>query len=199
MDTEKTVEEKKKSKSMSFYDTVEILAISIVAVVLLFTFVARITSVVGGSMNTTFEDGDKVVVSKLFYTPETGDVIVFQQPDGFFSEPLIKRVIATGGQTLKIDFDRWKVYVDGKELDEDYINRKAGETMKRDNYYSYYAELLDETGTMTIPEGYIFVMGDNRNGSSDSRFAGVGLVSEHDVMGKVIFRLLPLSGIGIVK
>ena len=199
MDTEKTVKEEKKSKSMSFFDAIEILAVSVVAVVLLFTFVARITSVIGGSMNSTLTNGDKVVVSKLFYTPESGDVVVFQQPDGYFSEPLIKRVIATGGQTLKIDFEHWKVYVDGKELDEDYVTRKAGDTMKKDNYYTYYAGLLDETGTMTIPEGYIFVMGDNRNGSSDSRFAGVGLVNEQDVMGKVIFRLLPLSGIGTVK
>lgn len=195
MDTEKTV----KSSKLSFcYDIIEILATSVVVVMLLFAFVARLSTVEGTSMNNTLNNGDRLVVSKLFYTPKTGDIIVFQQADGYFKEPLIKRVIATGGQTVKIDFYRWEVYVDGVMLDETYVKRELAASMDKENFYTYYGAVLDENGVMTIPEGYLFVMGDNRNASSDSRFAGVGLVNESDIMGKAIFRLFPFSKIGTI-
>jgi len=196
MDTEKAV---KSSKLSFWYDIIEVLAISVVAVMLLFAFVARLSTVEGGSMNNTLQNGDRLVVSKLFYTPKTGDIIVFQQSDGYFSEPLIKRVIATGGQTLKIDFENWAVYVDGEKLDESYVKREFAMAMDKENYYTYYSGNLDSSGTMTIPDGYLFVMGDNRNASSDSRFAGVGLVRESDIMGRAVFRLFPFSKFGIVE
>ena len=157
-------------------------------------------TVSGTSMVSTLSNGDKLVISNLFYTPKTGDIIVFQQSGGYFNEPLIKRVIAVGGQRLRIDFTNWLVYVDGVALDEtDYVNRRASTMTYRTEYYEYYADLLDESGTMTIPEGKIFVMGDNRNGSADSRFPGVGLVDVEDVMGKVLFRLFPIGAFGAVK
>ena len=196
MDTEKT---KKNSTTSFWYDIIEVCAISVVIVLLIFTFVARLSTVEGNSMNNTLQNGDRLVVSNLFYTPKTGDIVVFQQSDGYFKEPLIKRVIAVGGQTLKIDFNNWAVYVDGVKLDETYVKRELAADMNRENFYTYYVAVLDENGVLTIPEGYVFVMGDNRNASSDSRFAGVGLVSESDIMGKAVFRLFPFSKIGTVE
>ncbi len=196
MDTEKT---KKNSTTSFWYDIIEVCAISVVIVLLIFTFVARLSTVEGNSMNNTLQNGDRLVVSNLFYTPKTGDIVVFQQSDGYFKEPLIKRVIAVGGQTLKIDFNNWAVYVDGVKLDETYVKRELAADMNRENFYTYYGAVLDENGVLTIPEGYVFVMGDNRNASSDSRFAGVGLVSESDIMGKAVFRLFPFSKIGTVE
>ncbi|MBR0235674.1 MAG: signal peptidase I [Clostridia bacterium] len=197
MDEEKT---KKSGALAGIYSVVEIIAVAVVVVILLFTFVARLSTVSGTSMVSTLSNGDKLVISNLFYTPKTGDIIVFQQSGGYFNEPLIKRVIAVGGQRLRIDFTNWLVYVDGVALDEtDYVNRRASTMTYRTEYYEYYADLLDESGTMTIPEGKIFVMGDNRNGSADSRFPGVGLVDVEDVMGKVLFRLFPIGAFGAVK
>ena len=197
MDEEKT---KKSGALAGIYSVVEIIAVAVVVVILLFTFVARLSTVSGTSMVSTLSNGDKLVISNLFYTPKTGDIIVFQQSGGYFNEPLIKRVIAVGGQRLRIDFTNWLVYVDGVALDEtDYVNRRASTMTYRTEYYECYADLLDESGTMTIPEGKIFVMGDNRNGSADSRFPGVGLVDVEDVMGKVLFRLFPIGAFGAVK
>ena len=200
MDDEKTKSVEKESALSKIYSVIEIISISVVVVILIFTFVARLSTVSGTSMTDTLNNGDKLVVSDLFYTPKTGDIVVFQQADGYFQEPLIKRVIAVGGQQLRIDFENWGVYVDGIRLDEsDYIKRSGVKMTYKTEYYSYYADLLDETGTMTIPEGKVFVMGDNRNGSSDSRFPGVGLVDRGDILGRVLFRLFPLSAFGAVK
>ena len=145
-------------------------------------------------MYDTLEENERLILWDFFYTPKTGDIIVFQQSGMFFDEPLVKRVIATEGQTLKIDFDNWLVWVDGELLNETYVKREIGRTMKVDGYKTMYADMMNENGEITIPEGYIFVMGDNRNHSSDSRFTGVGLVRVEDVMGRVIFRLFPHFG-----
>ncbi|MBQ0125583.1 MAG: signal peptidase I, partial [Clostridiales bacterium] len=105
MDNEKNEITEKPSKAKTsalagVYDIIEVIAISMIIVMLLFTFVARLSTVDGDSMFDTLESGDRVIISKLFYTPKTGDILVFQQPGGFFDEPLIKRVIATEGQTV---------------------------------------------------------------------------------------------------
>ena len=200
MDGEKINETEKESLFSKIYGFIEIICISVVVVILLFTFVARLSTVEGTSMTDTLQNGDKLVVSNLFYTPKTGDIVVFQQSDGYFSEPLIKRVIAAGGQQVRIDFENWTVYVDGIALKEDdYVKRRTVTMTYKTEFYKYYANLLDETGTMVIPEGKLFVLGDNRNGSADSRFPGVGLVDRSDVMGRVLFRLFPISAFGAVK
>lgn len=212
MDTEK--KEKKQSAASNLFDIIEIFAVSIVAVLLIFTFLGKLSSVNGPSMQKTLEAGDKLVISNLFYTPKTGDIIVFQQRGGAHDEPLVKRVIATGGQTVKINFDSWSVWVDGKMLDESaYVNYAYetkllpdgtyGQTLAKmineSSYKKTYAEYLSEDGTMTVPEGYVFVMGDNRNNSSDSRSEGIGFVSVNDIMGHVIIRLFPFGKFGAVK
>jgi signal peptidase I len=116
-------------------------------------------------------------MSNLFYTPRNGDIVVIKT-DYFGDTPLVKRVIATAGETIDIDFQRGIVYVDDKALEEDYINEP---TLTREDF----------AGPLTVPEGYIFVMGDNRNAATDSRNHVVGLVDTRRVLGKVLMVLIP--------
>lgn len=164
------------------YDWLEVFCLSAVLVILIFTFVGRMAVVVGNSMNDTLENGDSVLVSCFLYTPECGDIVVVQKESGYYeNELLIKRVIAKGGQTVVFDFDKWTVSVDGIVLDEPYV-KKAAESMRKG----------DLTGnTVTVPEGCYFVMGDNRNGSTDSRHSLVGFVKETEIVGKAVYRIAP--------
>jgi len=159
------------------YDWVEAAVVAVVCVVLLFTFVARLAGVHGKSMNPTLHDQDRLIITRLFYTPSRGDIVVVTKPNSQ-NEPLIKRVIAVGGQTVDIDFDLGIVFVDGKALSESYI---ADATCR-----SYDLEF-----PQTVPEGHVFIMGDNRNMSWDSRVAEVGMVDERYILGKVIYRVMP--------
>ncbi|HAZ18907.1 MAG TPA: signal peptidase I, partial [Clostridiales bacterium] len=143
------------------FDWVETFVFALVAVVIVFTFIFRLVTVDGRSMNPTLQDGDRLVITDLFYTPHTGDIVVVQR-DGADTTPLIKRVIATGGQKLDIDFDTWTVTVidfDGTEhvLKEEYVNFMEGYSMAVGTTFSA------GDYPITIPAGYIFVMGDNRN------------------------------------
>lgn len=200
MDNTQGGADKKRLKMLSgIYEVIETVAIAVIAAMLIFIFLFRISSVDGTSMWDTLEHNDRLIVSNLFYKPINGDIVVFQQEDGYFSEPLVKRVIAVGGQKLKIDFENWIVYVDGKMLRESYVTYQPGASMRADDYYTYYNDYFDEDGAITVPDGYVFVMGDNRNGSSDSRFAGVGFVKEDDIMGRAVWRLFPLDKMGKIS
>lgn len=158
------------------YDWVETVIVALVVLILVFIFVFRIVRVDGSSMIQTLHNNDLVITSNLFYTPKYGDIIVFDTESSM--EPLVKRVIATGGQTVDIDFIAGVVYVDGEPLDERYTNTLT--TLRE-----------DFSGPVKVPEGMLFVMGDNRNGSLDSRSKAVGLVDERAVIGKVYFILMP--------
>ncbi len=170
-----------------FYDWLEVLTVSVALVFIIFAFVARVAIVDGESMNNTLQNGDKLLVQELFYTPEAGDIVVCQSEHFGFEKPLVKRVIATAGQTVKLDTENWKVYVDGKELDEPYILKTADDMHGWDFGEEY-----------VVPEGKVFVMGDNRNGSADSRNIKIGAIDERYVVGKVIFRFMPFSSLGTV-
>lgn len=166
------------------YDWAQALVYSIVFIVVLFTFFVRIIGVDGESMVPTLHDRDKIVVSNLFYTPKQGDIIVLRK-ESFLVEPIVKRVIATEGQTVNIDFITHQVWVDGVLLDESYINQpiaKAGDIMF----------------PQTIPEGCVFVLGDNRNNSADSRLSRVGMIDTRYILGHVIFRVYPFQKIGAI-
>lgn len=181
--------EKKQSFAADLYDWLEVFAVSVAIVFVIFAFVARVAVVDGTSMNDTLKHGDKLLVRELLYTPKQGDIVVCQSEFFGFNEPLVKRVVATEGQTIKIDTENWKVYVDGIELKEDYVKYIAGMDMRGWSYGEEY----------TVPEGHIFVMGDNRNGSWDSRDSRVGPIDERYVIGKVVFRFLPISSFGKVS
>ncbi len=152
--------------------------------VLVFAFLFRIIGIIGDSMNPTFHDGDSVVISNLFYEPKQGDVVVLRKLS-FQEEPIIKRVIAVEGQTVDIDFEKGIVYVDDQPLTEPYI---AELTLTPINF----------DGKITVPENCVFVMGDNRNNSTDSRSSLIGCVDTRYIMGKVLLRLLPIDKFGTV-
>lgn len=162
---------------MELYDWVQCVVTALVTGILIFVFVGRVVGIDGWSMYPTLLDGDKVITSNLFYTPKRGDVVVFQT-DTYGDESLVKRIVATGGQTVDIDFISGLVYVDGVALEEDYTAE-----------LTYIQE--DFEGPLFVPEGYIFVMGDNRNASLDSRNNRVGLVPESCIIGKAYLIIFP--------
>ena len=172
----------KELKGREMYEWVQALVYSVLAVVIIFTFVIRLIGVDGSSMEPTLKHGDRLLVlnSMLYNDYRYGDIVVLRK-DTFLQEPVVKRVIATENQTVDIDFDAGEVYVDGVLLEEDYINELT----------------YTDEGTefpLTVPEGSVFVMGDNRNHSSDSRDDRLGTVDSRYVIGKVVLLMFPGTG-----
>ncbi len=151
------------------------------AVLLVLLLLLRIVVVSGESMKNTLLDGDYIVLlSSVFYSkPEQGDIIVASKDSFKDGEPIIKRVIATEGQVVDIDYDAGLVYVDGEVLDESYLGSPT--TIER-NHIPF---------PVTVEEGCIFVMGDNRNNSADSRSPEIGQIDCREILGKAVFLLFP--------
>ena len=178
---------KKKSKFLwDLFDFLEIFVLCSAIVIIIFSFIGRLTIVEGESMENTLIDGDFLVIRSAFYEPKQGDIVVIHDTsnEGIYGEPLVKRVIAVGGQTIDIDFDTWTVTVDGVVLDEPYI-KLTGPTLG--SVWDY---------PLTVPENEIFVMGDNRNHSGDSRTYQVGTIDKRCVVGKAVLRVFPLDSFG---
>ncbi|MBQ7504062.1 MAG: signal peptidase I [Ruminococcus sp.] len=176
----RTIHLKKSSGTASLYDWVHSLVFAVAIVVIILTFFLRLVDVSGTSMVPTLKHQDKVIVTNFFYTPSDGDIIVISH-GAEYADPIIKRVIATEGQTLSIDFDKGTVKVDGKKLDEPYIQ---GFTHAED------AEI-----PKVIPKGKVFVMGDNRGVSLDSRSKEIGLIDVNDIIGKAQVVVFPFNSI----
>lgn len=153
-----------------------------VLVIIIFSFVARTARVEGESMEPTLIENDMLVLWSLGYKPAQGDIIACNCEG--LGKVIVKRIIACGGQEINIDFDAGKVYVDGVEYLVEGIDNS---TFDREANYSY---------PMTVPEGKYFVMGDNRQHSTDSRSYYVQFVDRDDILGKAVMRVLPLKKFG---
>ena len=173
-------QEKQTAKGRDLYEWVQSLVGSVLVVVAIFTFVIRMMGVDGHSMLNTLQHGDRLLVvnSMLYHDYKYGDIVILRKNGVFDDDPIVKRVIAVEGQTVDIDFTEGIVYVDGEALEEDYIREPT-----------YIAEGTEFP--LTVPEGSIFVMGDNRNGSSDSRDYRLGTVDTRYVIGKAAFLIFP--------
>lgn len=175
------------------YEWLQMFLGCVVAAVVLFNCVARLTRVDGSSMDTTLQHGEIMLIWSLGYTPKQGDIVVLNKtsvllPDWTEPRAIVKRVIATGGQTVDVDYSTGAVYVDGRPLDEPYLH----EEMRRPG-----APSMQETH-WEVPEGSIFVMGDNRNYSTDSRDSLLGAIDTDYILGKAILALWPLNRFGAV-
>ena len=166
--------------SAGLYDWVRALATAVIAVIVLFTFVLRLVQVKGGSMRESLQDQDFLAVlnDPLCGEYACGDVVIIQTPRFNEGKPIVKRIIAKAGQTVEIDFSGGQVYVDGQALQEPYIREPT-----------YTDEGLEFP--LQVPEGCVFVMGDNRNGSDDSRNPALGPVDERCILGRALFVIFP--------
>lgn len=186
-------ESERKGIADEIFEWIEIFSGALVLVILLFTFVLRLVTVDGSSMEKTLHEKDNLIISHMFYQPKQNDIVVIQVPNWWSQMPIIKRVIATEGQTVDFDFANWKVIVDGVPLDEPYVNYEEGVPMNA--YYVY--EIYDLP--LTVEKGKVFVMGDNRNHSADSRHYDIQQVDIRNIMGRVLIRVFPLNKFGVVK
>ncbi len=191
---------KKRSIISEIFDYVEIFVFAACAVLLVFSAALRLCNVDGGSMNDTLEEGEMLIISDFFYTPDNGDVVVFHQTDSNLSgynKPLVKRVIATEGQWVYIEYgfdNEMSVYVSDDEtidesdlIDEPYVNLDPGPAQYQNHYKA------------KVPEGCVFVMGDHRYNSADSRHHEISFVDQRRILGKVLLRVTPLSKFGVIN
>lgn len=178
--TQKTKNRLYEKAVANIYSFLSTLLLCMTVIFVFFACVFRLVSVDGDSMYPNLNNNDKIIVSDFLYTPDYGDIIAVGRAD---KEPssFIKRIIALGGDEVYIDFETHLITVNGEIITEDY------------HVYGALSEEGDFTYPLTVPEDCVFVLGDNRNNSLDSRFSEVGFVKENEITGKAIFRLFPFS------
>lgn len=191
------IEEKKSKNSrnkLEIFDWLEIIVVSVAIVTILFTFIFKVVTIKGDSMVDTLHDGERIMISKLFYTPERGDIVVISRNEDNSTDYksnetcIIKRIIATEGQIVDIDFSKGVVSVDGVELEERYT-------------YTPTNTRGDVEFPVVVPEGHVFVLGDNRNVSADSRKSTLGnngMVDTRNILGRALIRILPFDRFGVL-
>ena len=188
------IHEKKEIFSLKaeIFDWLEIVVTAIILLVVLFTFVFKIVTIDGRSMMNTLKEGEKVVISNIGYEPQHEDIVVISRNMNNItsgndqSAPIIKRIIATEGQTVNIDFSAGVVYVDGVALDEPYTRTPTN--LQNDLRFP-----------VVVPSGCVFVLGDNRNDSTDSRSSMIGeegMIDTRYILGKALYRIFPFDGFG---
>ena len=173
------------------FEWLQMLLGCLLTAVVIFNCVARLNQVVGHSMDFTLQDGELTLVWSLGYHPKQGDIVVLNKTTAEFlggenGEAIVKRVIATGGQTVDIDYASSTISVDGVPLNEPYL---------WEDMHLPFDPLMHKTH-WEIPQGHVFVMGDNRNNSTDSRHEWLGPIDEHYILGRVSFALWPLEKFG---
>ena len=174
------VEADPNASSRETYDWIQCLLVALIICVLIFMFCVRVIDVIGASMNPTLYNGEKMLVSGLLYKPKVGDVVVFKKDEYDPNKLLVKRVVAVEGQEINMDFENGIVYIDGVAIAEDYISEPT-------------YNKLDFIGPKTVPEGCVFVMGDNRNASIDSRKSEIGMLDNRLILGKAYCVVYPVS------
>lgn len=199
-DTElQSVPTKKEESGGFLFDMLEMFVWALAILLVVFTFVFRLCRVEGASMENTLYEGENLVLYSLAYKPQQDDIIVFHLTD---DEPnlekmLVKRVIATGGQTVEIDFQNKTIFVDGVLYQDEHATLKNISDVIIDRYLSnrpnWEYDIKNDKMTVTVPEGHLFVLGDNRNFSRDSRDSDIMFVDERCVLGKVIVRVAPFT------
>lgn len=189
----KETEKNGKAKN-DIFEWLEIIVVAIAVVIILFTLVFKVITISGDSMLNTLHNGEKILISNLFYEPKRGDIVVITRNNDNSTNPtsqescIIKRIIATEGQVVDINFKTGVVSVDGIDLSEDYTYTKTN--VKGDINFP-----------VIVPEGHVFVLGDNRNNSSDSRFSTLGyngMVDERNILGRAVIRILPFDRFGVL-
>ena len=188
---------KKQNAGMEALDWLYCIVVAVSVMIFLCAFVIRPISVQGSSMEQTLKENELVMINKLAKSFHYGDIVVLRK-ESFMTAPIIKRVIATEGQTIDIDFQEGVVYIDGAPLDEPYVNALTLDPEDFTEAVTVPEGCVFVTEAVTVPEGCVFVMGDNRNRSTDSRSARLGCVDERYIIGKVLFRFSPLNKFGRV-
>ncbi|MDO5559144.1 MAG: signal peptidase I [Oscillospiraceae bacterium] len=201
------VENKKDSSFKKFLDDttdiIESVIFSIFIVLLIFTYLFRISDVSGPSMLPTLHDDDRVVISSLFYELKQNDIVIVDS--SALDKLIVKRVIGMSGQSVDIDFETGIVSVDGTPLDEQlYVSGSDGSEpeLTADHFVNTLTTInmgAFDTYPVIVPQGYVFVLGDNRNQSKDSKHAELGFVPEDEIVGKVVYRIFPFDKLGTVK
>ena len=164
------------------YEWLQCVVAALVVCLLAFSFFCRVVNVAGNSMVPTLKDREMVLISRMEESYDAGEIVVLRK-ESFKAEPIVKRVIATAGQTVELDTENGIVYVNGEALDEPYINE-----------LTYRG--IDYEKPVTVPFGCVYVLGDNRNNSVDSRSDLIGCVDTRCILGRVVFRLWPFDRIG---
>ncbi len=172
-------------------DWVESFIFAMFIIILIFIFFLRIVTVEGDSMNATLTDGDRLIMTHMNYKPERDDIIVVNSE--ILNKTIIKRVIGIGGDKVRIDYNKNKVYVN----DEEQSNEHISVTMIDKGGFNADARVSDGIYEYNVPEGKVFVMGDNRNNSTDSRM--LGFIDNDDILGHAVFRLYPLKSFGKIS